>query len=366
MKAFDETSAVPTGSHYVDIFPVRRIWMLMRSRSVSNWWALDIYGAKSIPRKICSSWACQVPACYVREMESKWQIYRNYPPKSSGIWIEILPMMFGAPLSSMIFVMIKRDKICWHLFRRAPSWVSRAFTIRPGSWCTWPKVQPTFFAKPTHGHWGPLQIAQSFQLRCSYRQVLIELFTLVLQVERYSLNWRPGLDESMCLGFENLKLWSGYPTGKRNWSLVKAWYFPFSKVFKLGTFSQFEVGWLWEWCFWGADPGQILWCLLLLWDLRAPLCHGCRHGSAIRDGSWFYSADEDATHHLGTLLWWPWLVLCIWKTLQCHKLVANLKMGDARMGGGFHWIVHVLFLLGLYGVWKKNFLSPRIMSWSSC
>ena len=242
MKAFDETSTVATGSHYVDIVPVRRIWMLMRSRSVSNWWALDIYGAKSIPRKICSSWACQVPACYVREMESKWQIYRNYPPKSSGIWIEILPMMFGAPLSSMIFVMIKRDKICWHLFRRAPSWVSRAFTIRPGSWCTWPKVQPTFFAKPTHGHWGPLQIAQSFQLRCSYRQVLIELFTLVLQVERYSLNWRPGLDESMCLGFEKLKLWSGYPTGKRNWSLVKAWYFPFSKVFKLGTFSP-----IWSW-----------------------------------------------------------------------------------------------------------------------
>lgn len=174
-------------------------------------------------------------------MESKWQIYRNYPPKSSGIWIEILPMMFGAPLSSMIFVMIKRDKICWHLFRRAPSWVSRAFTIRPGSWCTWPKVQPTFFAKPTHGHWGPLQIALSFQLRCSYRQVLIELFTLVLQVERYSLNWRPGLDESMCLGFEKLKLWSGYPTGKRNWSLVKAWYFPFSKVFKLGTFPNLKL-----------------------------------------------------------------------------------------------------------------------------
>ena len=72
---------------------------------------------------------------------------------------------------------------------------------------------------------------------------LIELFTLVLQVERYSLNWRPGLDESMCLGFEKLKLWSGYPTGKRNWSLVKAWYFPFSKVFKLGTFS-FPI---WSW-----------------------------------------------------------------------------------------------------------------------
>lgn len=146
---------------------------------------------------------------------------------------------------------------------------------------------------------------------------------------------------------------------------MKAWYFPFSKVFKLGTFSQFEVGWLREWCFWGADPGQILWCLLLLWDLRAPLCHGCRHGSAIRDGSWFYSADEDATHHLGTLLWWPWLVLCIWKTLQCHKLVANLKMG-MRGWGGFHWIVHVLFLLGQYGVWNKNFFSPQIMSWSSC
>ena len=156
MKAFDETSAVPTGSHYVDIFPVRRIWMLMRSRSVSNWWALDIYGVKSIPRKICSSWACQVPACYVREMESKWQIYRNYPPKSSEIWIEILPMMFGAPLSSMIFVMIKRDKICWHLFRRAPSWVSRAlYYTATGPGVRDQRSSQHFLAKPTHGHWGP-------------------------------------------------------------------------------------------------------------------------------------------------------------------------------------------------------------------
>ena len=184
--------------NHVDLSPVRRIWMLMRSRSVPNWWALGIYGVKSIPWKICSSWVCQVPVCYVREMKSKWQICRNYPPKSLGIWIEILPTMFGAPLSSTIFVMIKRDKICWHLFRKAPSWVSRALTIRPGCWCTWPKVQQTFFAKPIHGHWGPLQIAQPFQMHCSYRQALIELSTLMLQVERCLLNWRQGWTKVMC------------------------------------------------------------------------------------------------------------------------------------------------------------------------
>ena len=110
----------------------------------------------------------------------------------SALRIKTPPTMSGAPLSSTIFAMTKRARICWHPFPRAPSWASRALTTRLTSWFRWRRVRPASFAKHIHGPWDHSQNGLPFHPRCRYRPHPIPRIIWVLQADVCSSRLRQG------------------------------------------------------------------------------------------------------------------------------------------------------------------------------